>query len=82
MMKINPDHRSIISLVNVLRKLCSFFKALYVNNKDEIGRITYGTASQLRSSVIGIGKKTYLIGSCQNRAKEDRQEDLLGKLKI
>ena len=40
----------------------SFFKWLYLQNSDLIGRITFGSSSQLRSIITKLGpKKIYII---------------------
>lgn len=79
-----PNPRHIISVIDPIgnsRKL-SFFKWLLVNKGNSIGRIGYGTASQLRSSVINIGKKeVYIIDLARAKSKNDREEDLLSVLK-
>jgi hypothetical protein len=75
-----PDQRKIVSLIDY--KGCSgkstFFKFLFVNHPSEIGRIGYGTANQLRSSVTNLGvKKLFIIDLTRAKGKEDNLEDLL-----
>lgn len=79
-----PHPRKIISLIDY--KGCTgkstFFKYLYVQDKkigsNNIGRITYGTAMQLRSAIIGLGKKKiYIIDLTRAKSKYDNQSDLL-----
>jgi len=59
----------------------SFFKYLYYNHAEDIGRITYGTASQLRASLINIGrKKIYIIDLARSKSKNDNEIDLLSAI--
>ena len=59
----------------------SFFKWLYFKHNEAIGRIGYGSASQLRSSAVNIGKKKlYIVDLARSKSKDDRQEDLLSVL--
>jgi|694.fasta_scaffold90422_3 hypothetical protein len=59
----------------------SFFKYLFYHHSDDIGRITYGTASQLRSSLINIGpKKIYIIDLTRAKGKYDSEIDLLSAI--
>lgn len=74
------DPRKIISIIDKVGNTgkSSFFKYLYFNHPEDIGRISYGTASQLRSSLINIGpKKIYIIDLTRSRSQYDKQEDLL-----
>lgn len=78
-----PDPRHILSLVDKRGNTgkSSFFKWLYYKYPKNIGRIGYGSASQLRSSVVNIGKKDlYIIDLSRSKSKNDRQEDLLSVL--
>jgi hypothetical protein len=78
-----PDPRHILSLVDKKGNTgkSSFFKWLYYKYPKNIGRIGYGSASQLRSSVVNIGKKElYIIDLSRSKSKNDRQEDLLSVL--
>jgi hypothetical protein len=75
-----PDDRTIVVIVDFDGNSgkTSFFKYLYVNDPINIGRITYGTASQLRSAAINIGKKgLYIIDLARTKGINDKQEDLL-----
>jgi hypothetical protein len=72
-----PDQRQIISLVNKKGNSgkSSFFKWLFYKNPDTRGRI--GSASQLRSSAVNLGKKDlYVFDLARSKSKDDRQEDL------
>ncbi len=74
------DDREIISLIDFRGNSgkSSFWKYLYVNYKKEIGRLTYGSASQLRSQIVKIGSKPiYIIDLTRTKGEFDRQEDLL-----
>lgn len=75
--------RHIISLVDRAGNSgkSSFFKWLFYHHPTAIGRIGYGSASQLRSSVVNIGKKElYVVDLARSKSKTDRQEDLLSVL--
>jgi hypothetical protein len=77
------DPRKIISLVDQKGNSgkSSFFKWLFYKNPDTIGRIGYGSASQLRSSAVNLGKKDlYVVDLARSKSKDDRQEDLLSVL--
>lgn len=75
-----PDDRKIISIVD-RRGNCgksSFFKWLYVKYPQSVGRCSYGSSSQLRSSLVNIGKrKIYIIDLSRSKGFLDREEDLL-----
>jgi hypothetical protein len=78
-----PDPRHIITLFDEEGNSgkSSFFKYLYFHHSDDIGRITYGTASQLRSSIINIGvKKIYIIDLTRSKSKHDSEIDLLSAI--
>ena len=75
-----PDPRKIISIIDDKGNSgkSSFFKWLYFINPDQVGRITYGTASQLRSVTSNMGaKKIYIIDLARAKSKNDKEEDLL-----
>lgn len=75
-----PDPRKIISLIDIEGNSgkSSFFKWMFFKYPDKIGRIGYGSASQLRSSVVNIGKKDlYVIDLARSKSKNDKEEDLL-----
>lgn len=78
-----PDTRKIISLVDKKGNSgkSSFFKWLYFKHAEDIGRIGYGSASQLRSSAVNIGKKKlYIIDLARSKSRDDKEEDLLSVL--
>lgn len=59
----------------------SFFKYLYFKYPNEIGRITYGTASQLRSSLTNMGiKKIYIIDLTRSKSNYDKPDDLISAI--
>jgi hypothetical protein len=59
-----------------------FFKWLLVKLREkEISRISFGTSTQLRSSVIAArGKKMYILDLTRTKGKGDREHDLLSVL--
>jgi len=78
-----PHPRHIYSLIDIKGNSgkSSFFKWLFCKYPNNIGRIGYGTAAQLRSSAVNIGtKKLYVIDLARSKSKEDKQEDLLSVL--
>lgn len=78
-----PHPRHIISIIDEQGNSgkSSFFKWLFYNHPLEIGRIGYGTTTQLRSSITNIGKKPiYIIDLARSKGKYDREEDLLSVL--
>lgn len=78
-----PDPRHIINLIDVKGNSgkSSFFKWLYYKHPQQIGRIGYGTAAQLRSSIVNIGPKpVYIIDLTRSKSKADKEEDLLSIL--
>lgn len=78
-----PDPRHIISIVDKKGNSgkSSFFKWLVYRNPNSIGRLGYGSASQLRSCAINIGQKNlYIIDLSRARSRTDREEDLLSVL--
>lgn len=75
-----PDKRKIIFLLDEEGNCgkSSFFKWMYFNYPQNIGRITYGTTGQLRSSIANIGnKKLYIIDLPRAKGKNDNSEELL-----
>lgn len=75
-----PDDRKIISLIDFKGNSgkSSYWKYLYANNKKNIGRLTYGTTSQLKSSIVNMGKKKiYIIDLARTLGTNDTQKDLL-----
>lgn len=78
-----PDQRKIVSLIdtNGGSGKSSFFKFLYYKNPTTIGRMDYGSASQLRSAAVNIGMKNlYIVDLARAKSKNDHQEDLLSVL--
>jgi hypothetical protein len=78
-----PDPRHIISLIDIKGNSgkSSFFKWLSYKYPEYIGRIGYGSASQLRSSVVNIGsKQLYIVDLARSKSKNDHPEDLLSVL--
>lgn len=79
-----PEERIIYSVVDVEGQSGKsiFFKWLLVKiGEDKIGRITFGTASQLRSSIINMGaKKMYILDLTKTKARDDSEEDLMSIL--
>jgi hypothetical protein len=79
-----PESRVIYSLVDTegLSGKSIFFKWLLVNLKEEnIGKITFGTVSQLRSSIISMGpKKMYILDLTRSKGRDDNEYDLMSVL--
>lgn len=79
-----PEERSIYSLVDIEGQSGKsiFYKWLMVKiGEDKIGKISFGTASQLRSSVINMGaKKMYLLDLTRTKGKADSEDDLMSTL--
>jgi hypothetical protein len=78
-----PDGRKIISIIDKTGNngKSSFYKFLFFHHAEFIGRIGYGSASQLRSSCVNIGKKNvYIIDLARSKSKNDKEEDLLSVL--
>lgn len=78
-----PDPRHIVSLIDIKGNSgkSSFFKWLSYKYPKHIGRIGYGSASQLRSSVVNIGSKPlYIVDLARSKSKNDHPEDLLSVL--
>ena len=78
-----PDPRHIISVIDETGNSgkSSFFKWLYYNNPNTIGRIGYGSGAQLRSSLTNIGEKNlYIMDLATAKGKYDSEEDLLSAL--
>jgi hypothetical protein len=78
-----PDGREIIALYDKDGNAgkSSFFKYLYYHHSDQIGRVTYGTSSQLRSALVNIGpKKIYIIDLTRAKGKHDNEVDLLSAI--
>ena len=78
-----PDQRKIISIVDLAGAggKSSFFKWIFVKNMEEIGRITYGTSSQLKASLVRLGpKRLYIIGLARSKRKNDSERELLSAI--
>ena len=74
------DERKIINIVDKHGKSgkSQFFKYLYVKNEKQIGRISYGSAAQLRSSLVNLGeRKIYIIDLPRTKGKYDSHFELL-----
>lgn len=53
-------------------------KWILYNHIQQVGRITYGSPAQLRSSVINLGaKKLYIVDLPRARSEKDSSVDLL-----
>ena len=79
-----PDPRKIVFIYDEKGNSgkSSFYKYLYYYHAEDMRRITYGTASQLRTSLINIGpKKIYLIDLTRSKEKQDEPLDLLSAIK-
>lgn len=77
------DDRSIISLVDFRGNSgkSSFFKWLFLQNSESIGRITYGSSSQLRSIITKANpKKLYIIDLPRTKGRNDNDIDLLSAI--
>jgi hypothetical protein len=74
-----PHSRHIISLTDLAGNSgkSSFFKYLMFKYPEEIGRLGYGSASQLRASLVKLGKKRiYIIDLPRTKAKNDNLNDI------
>lgn len=78
------EERKIYSLIDTEGKSGKsiFYKWLLVNvGEDKIGKITFGTASQLRTSIVSMGtKKMYILDLTRTKGKNDNEEDLMSVL--
>ena len=77
------DPRKIISLIDRSGNhgKSSFFKYLLTENSDDIGRLDYGTAAQLRTRAMNTGpKKIYIIDLARTRSKGDSELDILSTI--
>ena len=75
-----PDSREIMSIVDKEGKKgkSSFVKWLCYNYPMDIARLSFGTASQLRSAVFNMGKrKCYIIDLPRTKGRGDSIFDLL-----
>lgn len=79
-----PDRREIIAIYDEDGNSgkSSFFKYLCYKYTADIGRLTYGSSSQLKSAVVAMGhKKIYIIDLTRSKAKNDSETDLLSAIK-
>jgi hypothetical protein len=75
-----PDDREIISIIDYEGKSgkSSWYKFLFCQDPKSIGRLVYGSASQLRSAAINNGeKKIYIIDLSRTKGKEDSEKEIL-----
>ena len=75
-----PDSRSIISIYD--EKGCTgkstFFKYLYFKHPDKIARISYGTAQQLRSSLVNLSSyEIYIIDLVRTKSRYDSYIEII-----
>ena len=77
---INPHDRKIYYILDKVGKSgkSQFYKWLYNKYPHLIGRISYGNASQLKSSVLNMGmRKIYIVDLARSKGKGDSESDLL-----
>ena len=75
--------RDITSIVDIQGNSgkSSFFKWLYIQNPSQIGRISYGSSSQLRSVLTrGSAKQIYIIDLPRTKGRNDNELDLLSAI--
>lgn len=78
-----PDDRKITYILDLVGKSgkSQFYKWLFNKYPKMVGRISYGTASQLKSSMVNMGaKKIYIIDLARSVGKNDSQSDLLSAI--
>ena len=81
------DERKIANLVNKYGKSgkSQFFKYWYIKNEKSVGRISYGSSSQLRSSLVNIvEKRIYIIDLPRTKGRYNSHLEslsVLGELK-
>ena len=78
-----PDPRTIITLYDPEGNTgkSSFFKYLYFTHPDKIARISYGSAQQLRSSLVNLSAhKIYIVDLTRTKGKNDSEIDLISVL--
>ena len=76
----SPDTRSIISIYD--EEGCTgkstFFKYLYFKHPDKVARLSYGSAQQLRSSLINISSyEIYIIDLTRTKSRYDSYIELI-----
>ena len=77
------DPRKIISILdrNGNHGKSSFFKYLLIENSDDVGRVGYVSAGQLRSRAMNMGpKKIYIIDLARTKSKGDSGLDILSTI--
>lgn len=77
------DSREIIHLID--REGCTgkskFAKKIVFDHPYDVGVITYGTTSQINSSIVNLGpKKLYIIDLTRAKCKTDSERDLIAGL--
>ena len=78
-----PDDRKITYILDLVGKSgkSQFYKWIFNKHPQMVGRISYGTASQLKSSMVNIGpRKIYIIDLARSLGKNDSQSDLLSAI--
>lgn len=77
------DDRAIVSIVDMKGNSgkSSFFKWIFLKYPKQIGRISYGSACQLRSILTkNNAKKIYIIDLPRSKGKNDNELDLLSTI--
>ena len=77
------DGRTIYSIVDMqgCKGKSSFIKWLCYKHPLKLGRLSYGTAAQLRSSIINLGpRQAYIVDLPRTRGKRDSLPDLLSAI--
>lgn len=77
------DDRAIISIIDTGGNSgkSSFFKWVFLQNPNQIGRISYGSSSQLRSVLTkNSAKKIYIIDLPRSKGRNDNELDLLSAI--
>jgi hypothetical protein len=77
------DDRKITYILDLVGKSgkSQFYKWLFNKYPTIVGRLSYGTASQLKSSMVNMGaKKIYIIDLARSLGKNDSQSDLLSAI--
>jgi len=77
------DSRTIYSIVDMqgCKGKSSFVKWLCYKHPLKLGRLSYGTAAQLRSSIINLGtRQAYIVDLPRTRGKRDSLADLLSAI--
>jgi len=77
------DSRTIIHILD--KEGCTgkskLVKKIFVENPDDVGLITFGSTTQLNSSVVNLGsKKIYIIDLTRSRPREDSDASLISAL--